>query len=328
MVKKKPLIFAAMIILLTLIAAAGSHKYKAHYNDNRLKVGIAIYDSDDPYIQNLTNKVIASLEDKTFSGREIIYDIFDASGSTVKQNKQLYNIMQQEYDVILWNPVMPTNVMGVLEDAQIRNIPVIIFNREPARSDLDALERVWYVGTDAKEAGKMQGEMLIGAWSDHSIDKNQNGIVDYILVEGEQAHTDVINRTDAFLQTASAELSLNQLRVISANWMRDSAFHEMQNIPENLSSEAEAIICSNDSMALGVYDFYDKNHMEPPVIIGINGIKDMLDAIDSGNIYGTVDLNITAQSEKILDIIEMIAENLEEKEEEKIFYLPQYPYTK
>ena len=311
--KKKNLIFAAVGVgILTAAAVGGFFHFQKQHTDRFLKVGIAVYDLDDPYIQTLTDAIRSQLKDKTIDGREIIYDVFDASGSAVTQNTQLYEILQQEYDVILWNPVSPTNVVGILEDAQEQDVP----------------DNVWYVGTEAKEAGNMQGEMLIQAWNTCEMDKNQNGMLDYILVEGEQAHTDVINRTDAFLQTASAALPLNQLHVISADWARTSALREMQNLSAEEITEVEAVICSNDSMALGVADFYAKQKLPLPVIIGINGIQDMQDAIDAGVIYGTVDLNVPEQAKTIFAIIQGYFDAGAEMPKEKVCYLPQSPYTK
>ena len=153
-------------------------------------------------------------------------------------------------------------------------------------------------------------------------------MLDYILVEGEQAHTDVINRTDAFLQTASAALPLNQLHVISADWARTSALWEMQNLSAEEVTEVEAVICSNDSMALGVADFYAQQKLPPPVIIGINGIQEMQDAIDAGVIYGTVDLNVPEQAKTIFAIIQGNFDAGAEMPKEKVCYLPQSPYTK
>ena len=257
----------------------------------------------------------------------MLYDIFDASGNAGKQNAQLYKMMQQQYDMLLWNPVSPTTVTGFLEDAQKQEIPVILFNREPAKADLAGRKSVWYVGTDAKEAGKLQGQMLIRAWNTLAMDKNQNGSLDYILIEGEQAHADVINRTDAFLQTASATLSLNQIHVLSANWMRDSAFLEMETLTQAEVETIEAVICSNDSMALGVSDFYVQKNLTPPVIIGINGIQEMQTSIDTGSVYGTVDLNVSKQAETIFSILQGIFDPEEPLPEEIFYYLPQSSYT-
>ena len=54
----------------------------------------------------------------------------------------------------------------------------------------------------------------------------------------------------------------------------------------------------------------------------------MRNAIDSGQLYGTVDLNVTAQAEQIAKLVEAIAEDNSAELEQRIFYLPQYSYTK
>lgn len=111
--KKKNLIFSAIGVGLLAAAAVGGlvQSYRQH-TGRFLKVGIAVYDLDDPYIQTLTDVIRSQLKDKIIDGKEIIYDVFDASGSAVTQNTQLYGILQQEYDVILWNPVSPTMSWG------------------------------------------------------------------------------------------------------------------------------------------------------------------------------------------------------------------------
>ena len=327
--KKKQIILgaAAAVCAAALTVTVCCSRYRRPLV-HRFRVGIAVYQADDPYLQSLTDQIMQALQSKNQNGTEILYDFFDASGSAYQQNNQLHTMMQQEYDVILWNPVTPTNVMGILEEAESRSIPVILFNREPAETDIEAQAHVWYVGTDAQEAGTIQGNMLIQAWQVGNADRNQDGVVDYLLIEGEQAHADVINRTDAFLRTASASLSLHQVQVLSANWSRTTACKELENLPEETIRQAEAVICSNDSMALGVYDFYTKQQWELPILIGINGIPEMRNAIDSGQLYGTVDLNVTAQAEQIAKLVEAIAEDNSAELEQRIFYLPQYPYTK
>ena len=328
MKKKNGILWLVGVGFLTLLVATGSvYTYYQQQANHFLKVGIAVYDLEDPYIQTLTEEICNQLNGKKIAGKELLYDIFDASDNAGKQNAQLYKMMQQQYDMLLWNPVSPTTVTGFLEDAQKQEIPVILFNREPAKADLAGRKSVWYVGTDAKEAGKLQGQMLIRAWNTLAMDKNQNGSLDYILIEGEQAHADVINRTDAFLQTASATLSLNQIHVLSAHWMRDSAFLEMETLTQAEVETIEAVICSNDSMALGVSDFYVQQNLTPPVIIGINGIQEMQTAIDTGSVYGTVDLNVPKQAETIFSILQGIFDPEEPLPEEIFYYLPQSSYT-
>ena len=80
-------------------------------------------------------------------------------------------------------------------------------------------------------------------------------------------------------------------------------------------------------MALGVSDFYVQQNLTPPVIIGINGIQEMQTAIDTGSVYGTVDLNVSKQAETIFSILQGIFDSEEPLPEEIFYYLPQSSYT-
>ena len=89
--KKKNLIFSAVGVgLLAAVVVGGFVHFQRQHTDRFLKVGIAVYDLDDPYIQTLTDAIRSQLKGKNIDGKEIIYDVFDASGSAVTQNTQLY----------------------------------------------------------------------------------------------------------------------------------------------------------------------------------------------------------------------------------------------
>ena len=104
-------------------------------------------------------------------------------------------------------------------DRIFTDIPVILFNRVIDDKDLKISKNVWYVGTDARAAGVMQGELLKDLWNKQSriLDWNGNGMLDYVLVEGEESHFDAIRRTSGFLETG-AELPLNQKGNILADF--------------------------------------------------------------------------------------------------------------
>lgn len=121
--KKKQIILgtAAAVCAAALTVTVCCSRYRRP-SVHRFRVGIAVYQADDPYLQSLTDQIMQALQSKNQNETEILYDFFDASGSAYQQNNQLHTMMQQEYDVILWNPVTPTNVMGILEEAESRSI--------------------------------------------------------------------------------------------------------------------------------------------------------------------------------------------------------------
>ena len=102
--------------------------------------------------------------------------------------------------------------------------------------------------------------MLQNVWNIDKVnlDRNKNNKLDYILIEGEQTHFDAVRRTNGFLES-SQNLPLNQLTNLSADWQRNLSSVKFSKLDTCIIQSAEAIICNNDDMALGVYDYY-KQH--------------------------------------------------------------------
>ncbi len=213
----------------------------------------------------------------------------------------------QDYDVMLVNLVEPASAASVLTDAKDADIPVILFNREIDEKDLKISKNVWYVGTDARAAGVMQGELLKNLWKKQSriLDWNGNGMLDYVLVEGEESHFDAIRRTSGFLETG-AELPLNQKGNILAEWKRELAYEKFAALDDEAVQNVEAVICNNDDMALGVYDYYKEKNLKLPVIIGINNSEEMHQKIMSGEMYGTIDNKMEDQVMEICRLMQAI----------------------
>lgn len=244
--KYKWLLFIVLIIYLTLTALGGSRSKEDQY----IHVGIAVYDLDDTFM----NSLITALEnriDEAHMKKKISYEICDAKGNSRRQNKQLQYMYTQSYDMMLVNLVDPSSAASVLNNAKELDIPVILFNRDIAEKDLKITDNVWYVGTDAFQAGQIQGEMLKKIWNEQrsTLDKNKNVKIDYILVEGEENHYDAIRRTKGFLEN-SKDLPLNTLGTLSASWNRQLAYKKFSQLDNNAISSTEAVICNNDDMAL------------------------------------------------------------------------------
>ena len=86
---------------------------------------------------------------------------------------------------------------------------------------------------------------------------------------------------------------------------------------------AAAVVCHNDDMALGIYDYYRENQMEVPIILGINNHPEMNEKIFEKEIYGTVDNDIEGQVVYICDLLGHILQG-ETQKFEKIWYSKPY----
>ncbi len=159
----------------------------------------------------------------------------------------------------------------------------------------------------AQDYDVMQGELLKDLWKKQSriLDWNGNGMLDYVLVEGEESHFDAIRRTSGFLETG-AELPLNQKGNILAEWKRELAYEKFAALDDEAVQNVEAVICNNDDMALGVYDYYKEKNLKLPVIIGINNSEEMHQKIMSGEMYGTIDNKMEDQVMEICRLMQAI----------------------
>lgn len=283
-------------------------------------VGITVYNMDDTYMQDYMEALQDTLDGYDYSGKKVLYEILDAEGNLNRQQKQLQYMCSQNFDVLLINLVKPDSAASVLNEAADLNIPVILFNRETEEKNLTISDDIWYVGTDAKAAGAMQGDMLTKLWKEQNeeVDRNKNGKLDYVLVEGEETHFDAIRRTNGFLES-SFEINLNQLENISADWRRTLAYDKFSKLDQEVIDNAECVVCHNDDMALGIYDYYKANQMVIPVIFGINNNLEMNEKIKSGEIYGTVDNDIEGQVTYMCKLLDGILQE-QTKDFKKVWY--------
>lgn len=309
MTHKKQRFGYALFLASVLILCVGIWKIPLHQSKQMYKVGIAVYDLDDSFMNGMTKTLEQSLETRVSTELPIRYEVTDAKGSDNIQQRQIQYLINQHCDLLLLNLVKSDSAADILNQVQGEDIPVILFNREPDMMDLEIGEKIWYVGTDGEKAGILQANMLQQLWETQQkqMDKNQNNKLDYILIEGEQSHYDTIRRTNAFLSETEKDLPMNQISDLFANWDRQRTIEQLNALSDQQIREAEAIVCSNDDMALGAYDFYQQKGLTSPIILGINKTDAMKQKIDDGEIYGTVDINPEQQVQMICDLINQIA---------------------
>ena len=121
-------------------------------------------------------------------------------------------------------------------------------------------EDLYYVGCDAEQSGVMQGEIAADYIKNHpEVDKNQDGEIQYVLLEGEAGHQDAISRTDFSVKTLiEKEVNLEKLSYQFADWNRGQAENRMNRLISQYKDGIELVISNNDEMALGAVEAYRK----------------------------------------------------------------------
>lgn len=278
-----------------------------------IKIGVTVYNQYDTFVSEMMEEVTAYadvMEEKY--GISITLEILNASSNQVTQNDQMDYFIEQECDIVCVNLVDRTDASTIIERGKSADLPIIFFNRELVEEDLQRWDKLYYVGADAFESGIIQGEVLIKKLESdfEGVDKNGDGILQYVMLEGEAGHQDSIIRTMYVLETVSeAGYQLEKLADEIANWNRDQGKTKMNQWLDAFGAEIEVVFANNDDMALGAIDalkehgyFGTDETLQEPVVLGIDGTKPALEAVRNDELYGTVLNDSAGQARGMLEL--------------------------
>ena len=283
-----------------------------------ISLGVAIYNGDDTFISNMMlslTEIAARYEQDT--GTRVYVNLTDAQENQTNQNKQIDRFVSMNYDVLCVNLVDRTDASYTIDRAMDADIPVVFFNREPVQEDLQKWDRVYYVGTDPAENGRLEGQIVVDAYKADParFDKNGDGILQYIIIEGEMRHQDAMIRTEVSVQMLKdAGIELEKLDGGIASWVRSQAAALSDQYFEKYGDQIELIICNNDDMALGVIDTVERRGLAFQNIVGIDGTPAGLAAVKQGKMLGTVVIDYAAQAQLIFDLASTLAADEDPRE--------------
>ena len=194
--KRKKIVVGLILGIILVCNICGCQSNKEE-KKSILRVGIVTYTQDDPFINGLTDELREQLKAMENKERRIIVSTKSGNDDQQEQNEKVEEMIDAGCDVLCINLVDRTAPSRIIRMARNEDIPVIFFNREPVREDLVQWEKLYYVGCDAEQSGIMQGEIAAEYINSHSeVDKNKDGKIQYVLLEGEAGHQDAISRSE------------------------------------------------------------------------------------------------------------------------------------
>ena len=205
----------------------------------------------------------------------------------------------------------------LIDKAEAAGVPVIFFNRQPVAEDIDYRERVYYVGASAEESGRLQGELVLEAWRDPRIglDRNGDGILQYVMLEGEPGHQDSLLRTEYCIKALTDEgVAVEKLAGDAANWNRGQAAAWMEQWLQEFGEGIEVVFSNNDDMALGAIDAIREWGGPGLMVVGVDATAPALEAVETGELYGTVLNDGRGIARAMLDLALALADGREASE--------------
>ena len=267
------------------------------------KIGVAIYRYDDTYISTVKQALVKEADGKA----ELLLN--DGKGDQGTQNDQIDLLIQKGVDVLLVNIVDVGAAQTIVNKAKSADIPIVFFNREPAEEVLKSYDKARFVGTNAKDAGVIQGEIIAETWKDDKYDKNKDGIMQYVMFKGEPDNPEAVARTEWSIKRAQ-ELGVKteELGLQVANWDTELANRAMEAWISKYGDKIEFVVANNDGMAQGAiaalqaanYNKGDSERFIP--VVGVDATDAAKELISKKYMTGTVIQDGDAMGKALFDI--------------------------
>ena len=321
-------------IVLALALVLGLAACGAAGGSTETKVSVFWYDEADVYLSTVRAELNKALEE---AGIE--YDNQYAAKDQAKQLEQIKTAIAGGTNLLVVNVVTsgdPDIAQNVLDAAG--DIPVVFFNRAIGNEGTDVAflsdnATACFIGTDAPEAGHMQGKM-VGDYvlaNYETLDLNGDGVITYAMFKGEEGNAEAIARTQFGVE--DADIVLTGAGKAALEYFDAQAAQKWQTDPEGAwSAKAakdymdtnlvtfnesngnmiELVICNNDGMAEGVVASlqqagYNKEGAHVIPVFGVDATDAAKALIAEGSMIGTVKQDNVGMAEAICATVQAIA---------------------
>lgn len=248
----------------------------------------------------------------------------DAKGSLWTQMDQVEDAIESGADLVCIQTCEYASLSAanqLLTPLESAGIPVIFFGRSIAGSEEKLLRFLsqhpacLYVNHDSEDIGRVQGkaigEYLCAHYSD--CDLNSDGIISYVMLQGDPFDTDAVNRSHYALETANEVLTASAhpplqwydgsdtiaLADPQCFWSADFGKKTISDILRSFGPASghmiELIICGNDDMANGCINalFHVDYNTDVPgdpriPVFGVDGTLLAFELIEKERMTGTV----------------------------------------
>ena len=302
-------IFLPIIALVSILIFSGC---MADEGGENTSVAVFYYTYSDPYIST----VRASL-DRELEALGVEYQDYDSNSSQTTQSEQVQTAITKGATMLVVNIVETGSddaAQGIVEQARSAGIPLVFFNREVSDNVIASYEKCAFVGTDAAEAGHMQGELIADYILKNydATDLNGDGKISYVLFKGQDGNAEAEFRTQYAVEDANKllrEAGKPELSFYNPNnrdkylvdkngtWSASAANEYMTTIlteyTESGKNMVEAIICNNDGMAEGAITAlntagYNNGSGKTIPVFGVDATEAAVALIRAGKMTGTI----------------------------------------
>lgn len=210
----------------------------------------------------------------------------DAQQKPEKQINAIRSFIAHRVDVIAFSPIVETGWEMVLKEAKDAGIPVILTDRTIDKKDESLYEAL--IGSDFREEGRRAGRWLLEKT------KEERGEINVVELQGTVGSAPAIDRKAGFEEIIQGHSNIKIIRSESGDFMRSKGYEVMESILKKENRKIHVVYSHNDDMALGAVKAIEEAGLKPGkeiLIVSIDGIKDIFEAMIKGKVNCTVECN-------------------------------------
>lgn len=287
-------------------AAAAGETAAAGSASGSAAAGVVWYNFADTFISNARqclNNISAA--DGTVSVTDA-----DSQNDTTIQDNNMNNFFTQKPKYFVLNNINNAATSKIVDQCKEQGVITIFANTtSPSDDDFANYEDLWYVSSASTQSGENMGNAISDYFSSHdNWDRNGNGKVDFILLQGMPTFSDTINRSSYSLQAieqAGFTLGTNiggedvtgvkggdSINGVICDFQRAKAQENVEALLANYGDDIDCILADNDDEALGAiaalqahgYLTDDSNYIP---VVGVDATVAGCEAIKKGTMLET-----------------------------------------
>ena len=272
------------------------------------KIGICIYRYDDDFMKLVTRELKNSFVNDYEIGENDIFTFY-AEEDLEKQQEQIEKLIDRGVCGLVVQAVEEAKIPELTDQCAEKQIPVVFINSEPSEEEKqrwseEKIPASW-VGTDGRQAGTYQGELILE--SPYHGDFNGDGMVSYVMIQGDPDAEDTKNRTEYSVKTLTDHgIRVQKLMEVSGNWEESRGKELTEQALKRYGQRAEVIICNNDAMANGAAEAIKEAGRtvgKDICLVGVDGLRSTVTAVRDGNVTGTVLNDYHGQAKKAAEVL-------------------------
>lgn len=280
-------------------------------NNKKIRIAALLGDCSNPFWNEMEKEYDKLASDY---GMNITACYAEPEKNPAAQAERLMSLLREDYQGIIINPISNRNLVDGIHQAQQTGVPVFDVGAKTDQSLVPSGPDSCYHPVKTVNFFQ-QGKQGAACLVDH-LEPMGGGRV--VVMPGRLQSAQSIGRSAGAMAILEKSPAFSVIKSEPADFDRSKAGNIAETLLK-LNRDIVGFFCANDEMALGVADVVKKNSLAvKPAIVGVDGVAEAIDRVDSGDLLATVYFSAEAVGHVILGRVRSVLSDVPIKGETSV----------